>query len=74
MTRPRVNRCPDRIADTPCRTGAAVQPEAVPLHLRRASVTRVSMEANAGICRGMLRHRYGTEGQGESPAGGEEDR
>ena len=30
----------------------------LPLHLRRARVTRVSIEANSGICRGMLRHRY----------------
>jgi metal-sulfur cluster biosynthetic enzyme len=47
-------------------SGAAVAADAVPLHLRRAQVTRVSIEANAGICRGMLRHRYGTPGQGES--------
>jgi len=38
----------------------------VPLHLRKAKVTRVSIEANSGICRGMLRHRYDTPGQGES--------
>jgi metal-sulfur cluster biosynthetic enzyme len=47
-------------------TGAAVSAEALPLHLRKAKVTRVSIEANAGICRGMLRHRYDTPGQGES--------
>jgi metal-sulfur cluster biosynthetic enzyme len=47
-------------------SGAAVAADAVPLHLRRAQVTRVSIEANAGICRGMLRHRYATPGQGES--------
>ena len=47
-------------------TGAVVSAEAVPLHLRKAKVTRVSIEANAGICRGMLRHRYATPGQGES--------
>jgi len=39
-------------------TGAPVAGDAVPLHLRRAQVTRVSIDANAGICRGMLRHRY----------------
>ena len=39
-------------------TGAPVSAEAVPLHLRRARVTRVSLEANGSICRGMLRHRY----------------
>jgi len=47
-------------------TGASVEAGAVPLYLRRAQVTRVSIEANAGICRGMLRHRYATPGQGES--------
>ena len=48
-------------------TGAAVSADALPLHLRRAKVTRVSIEANSGICRGMLRHRYVTSGQGETP-------
>jgi metal-sulfur cluster biosynthetic enzyme len=47
-------------------TGLRVDPASVPLHLRRARVTRVSIEANAGICRGMLRHRYGAEGVGQS--------
>jgi len=50
-------------------TGARVSPAAVPLHLQRARTTRISIEANGGICRGMLRHRYGTAGLGE-----EEDR
>jgi metal-sulfur cluster biosynthetic enzyme len=47
-------------------TGTAVGSEGLPLHLRRAQTTRVSIEANAGICRGMLQHRYTTSGQGES--------
>lgn len=46
-------------------TGAPVGDDAVPLHLRRARTTQVSIEANAGICRGMLRHRYDSAGQGE---------
>ena len=46
-------------------TGAPVTDDAAPLYLRRAQTTRVSIEANAGICRGMLRHRYDTAGQGE---------
>jgi metal-sulfur cluster biosynthetic enzyme len=46
-------------------TGEGVSAEALPLHLRRAHTTRISVEANAGICRGMLRHRYGTSGLGE---------
>jgi len=54
-------------------SGAPVSPEAVPLHLRKAKVTRVSIEANAGICRGMLRHRYETPGQGETLPSSEED-
>ncbi len=48
-------------------TGATVRPDALPLHLRKAKVTRVSIEANGGICRGMLQHRYNsTQGQGET--------
>src|SRR6266852_4910326 len=55
-------------------TGAPVRDDAVPLHLRRARTTAVSIEANSGICRGMLRHRYGAAGQGEYVTGlGEED-
>ena len=52
-------------------TGFAVRADALPLHLRRAKVTRISIEANSGICRGMLRHRYRDPGQGETaPADG----
>jgi len=47
-------------------TGAAVSADALPLHLRRARATRVGIEANAGICRGMLRVRYDTRGEGET--------
>ncbi|MGH3436021.1 MAG: iron-sulfur cluster assembly protein [Sciscionella sp.] len=39
-------------------TGTAVGVDALPLHMRRARTTRVGIEANTGICRGMLRHRY----------------
>ena len=46
-------------------TGAALPADAVPLHLRRARTTAVSIEANSGICRGMLRHRYAASGLGE---------
>jgi metal-sulfur cluster biosynthetic enzyme len=51
-------------------TGEPVGVEALPIHLRRARLTRVSVEANSGVCRGMLRERYGTWGLGEV----EEDR
>jgi hypothetical protein len=46
-------------------TGAPVSEDVLPLHLRRARTTRISTEANAGICRGMLRQRYETRGEGE---------
>ena len=41
-------------------TGAAIGAHALPLHLRRAQTTRVSVDANAGVCRGLLRERYCT--------------
>jgi metal-sulfur cluster biosynthetic enzyme len=47
-------------------TGEAVGVEALPLHLRRARLTRVGAEANSSMCRGMLRERYATRGQGET--------
>jgi metal-sulfur cluster biosynthetic enzyme len=46
-------------------SGEPVDPDAVPLHLRRARLTAVSIEANASICRGMLQHRYRSPGFGE---------
>jgi len=46
-------------------TGEAVGAKALPLHLRRARLTRVNTEANGSMCRGMLLHRYGTRGEGE---------
>jgi metal-sulfur cluster biosynthetic enzyme len=52
-------------------TGEPVSTEALPLHLRRARVTAISMAANGSICRGMLRHRYDTAGHGESDEGEE---
>jgi len=64
-------------------SGLPVGEQAVPLHLRRARTTRVSLEANGSMCRGMLRHRYLTDGVGEMPVDapsamfpttGEEDR
>jgi hypothetical protein len=47
-------------------TGARVADGMVPLHLRRARTTRVSIEANGSICRGMLRHRYDSAGLGQA--------
>ena len=46
-------------------SGEAVGPEGLPLHLRRARLTRVNAEANGSMCRGMLQHRYGTRGEAE---------
>ncbi len=47
------------------KTGEPVSAEAMPMHLRRARVTRISIESNGSICRGMLQHRYQAPGQGE---------
>jgi metal-sulfur cluster biosynthetic enzyme len=47
-------------------TGSALPAEAVPAHLRKARLTRISIEANGSICRGMLRHRYDTAGLDEA--------
>jgi len=56
------------------RTGAPVAAESVPLHLRKARLTRVSIEANGAICRGMLQHRYNnTKGQGETVPAADSD-
>lgn len=49
-------------------TGGPVADRAVPLHLGRARLTRVSLEANGAVCRGMLRGRYSTAGVGEEPS------
>ena len=46
-------------------TGQGVGPDAAALHLRRARLTAVSIEANGSICRDMLRHRYDTSGPHE---------
>jgi metal-sulfur cluster biosynthetic enzyme len=46
-------------------TGSPVTGDAVPLHLRKARITRVSLDANGSICRAHLRHRYDTPGLGE---------
>jgi metal-sulfur cluster biosynthetic enzyme len=39
-------------------TGARIDEAAVPLHLRKARVTRAGIEANTSICSGMFRARY----------------
>jgi metal-sulfur cluster biosynthetic enzyme len=53
-------------------TGDPVGLAGLPLHLGRARLTRVSLEANGGVCRGMLHGRYGSAagyapGRGEKP-------
>jgi metal-sulfur cluster biosynthetic enzyme len=39
-------------------SGQPVGEQALPLHLRRARLTRVSVEANGEVCRGLLAQRY----------------
>jgi metal-sulfur cluster biosynthetic enzyme len=46
-------------------TGAAVAPADAKRHLAFARLTRTSMEANSGVCRGMLRARYSLTGEEE---------
>ncbi len=46
-------------------TGAPVAPEQARRHLAFARLTRTSMEANSGVCRGMLRVRYPQIGEQE---------
>jgi metal-sulfur cluster biosynthetic enzyme len=46
-------------------TGQRVGPDDLRLHLGRARLTRVNIEANGSICRGMLRTRYATPGQNQ---------
>lgn len=41
--------------------GETVPEEAVVAHLRRARLTRLSIESNAGMCRAVLAARYGIE-------------
>jgi metal-sulfur cluster biosynthetic enzyme len=48
------------------RTGLGVAPDELMMHLGKARLSRVNIEANTSICQGMLRHRYGTQaGEGE---------
>ena len=54
------------------KTGGPVSPAASDLHLRKARLTRISIESNGSICRGMRRHRYDSAGL-NSPPRGEED-
>lgn len=46
-------------------TGTPVTVAGTPKYLGMARLTRTGIEANTGICRGMLRHRYAETGAGE---------
>jgi metal-sulfur cluster biosynthetic enzyme len=46
-------------------TGDRIAVDALSPHLARARLTRLSLEVNGGICRGMLRERYMTAGVSE---------
>jgi len=50
-------------------TGTAITGAGVPKYLGMARLTRTGIEANTGICRGMLRHRYAETGAGEEASG-----
>ena len=47
-------------------TGTRIAADAVPLHLRRARLTRTGIDANTSICSGMLHARY-PESRPQSP-------
>jgi metal-sulfur cluster biosynthetic enzyme len=46
-------------------TGESVAHDDLRLHLNKARLTRVNIEANGSVCRGMLRERYATPGHGQ---------
>jgi metal-sulfur cluster biosynthetic enzyme len=46
-------------------TGEAIGGPAMGMHLARARLTGVAVQANGGLCRGMLRQRYASAGIGE---------
>ena len=50
-------------------TGDAITGAGAPRYLGKARLTRTGIEANTGICRGMLRHRYAETGAGEEGSG-----
>ncbi|WP_343965273.1 iron-sulfur cluster assembly protein [Kribbella koreensis] len=50
-------------------TGAPIAAAGAPKYLGLARLTQTGIEANTGICRGMLRHRYAGAGAGESEEG-----
>ena len=54
-------------------TGEPVGVDALPLHLRKARVTGVSVGANSSICRGLLQERYGARSRLASVGGGAEE-
>ena len=58
---PRAARGAGRRRDGRPRRAAATRPTQVPMALRRARSTRISIDGNAHFCRGLLRTRYGTE-------------
>ncbi|WP_231728565.1 iron-sulfur cluster assembly protein [Arthrobacter sp. EPSL27] len=47
--------------------GHRYPPDAVPMALRRARSTRISIDGNAHFCRGLLRTRYAGSGADQSP-------
>ena len=48
-------------------SGTSYPPDAVPMALRRARSTRISIEGNAHFCRGLLATRYGDEPAADIP-------
>jgi metal-sulfur cluster biosynthetic enzyme len=51
-------------------SGAAIGLDALPLHLRRARITRVSLEANAVTCRDLFAQRYRSASRSQEAVAG----
>ena len=47
--------------------GHGYPPDDVPMRLRRARSTRISIDGNAHFCRGLLRTRYPGSGADQAP-------
>jgi hypothetical protein len=48
-------------------SGQAIPAEQIPLRLRFARTTRISIDGNAHFCRGLLRTRYDGSGSDQAP-------
>lgn len=55
-------------------SGLRIRTDQLPAHLRFARTVRVSIDANTGFCRGVLRARYGNAADAPDPSGATAER